>query len=131
MRKIAAVGCGAVLAASGGVAMARTIEQGQSSSGRTVTVKRGDTIKVTLGGASGSTGYAWEQPREPPANVLRFVGESIEQVNCPPHVVGCPQNTTFTYRARGRGRARITLRLMPPSKGAKPAKRFTETVIVK
>ena len=128
--KAAVLSAGMALSLSAGAALARTVNLSQRSSGRTLTVRIGDVVRVTLGGASASTGYSWRQPKRPAVRVLRFTGASVRQVNCPPHTVGCAETTTFTYKAKGAGRTAIDLVLMPPT-GSRAARRFTETVIVR
>jgi len=110
-------------------AAARTVSITASSNGKTVHLQRGDTLIVTLREVKDG-GLNWRTLVAPAPAVLSTVSSRYVAPNLPPGSVGGEGKRVNRYRAAGAGRTRVRLGEYGPSRGAKPVRRFTLTVVV-
>ena len=95
----------------------------EADSGRTVTLQRGDTLRVSLK-ENPSTGFSWRISRKPSRRVLARRSNRFEAPpERDPPVAGAPGRRVIVWRAVGRGSTRLALRLVPPG-GGKASERF-------
>ena len=102
----------------------------EADSGRTVTLHRGDTLRVSLE-ENPSTGFGWQIARKPARRVLvRRSNRYVAPPQRDPPVAGAPGRRVIVWRAVGRGSTRLALRLVPPG-GGKASERFRLRVRVR
>lgn len=115
-----------VLPAAAGAA---TVRIGHGANGKTVTVHRGDTLRVSLAG-NASTGFAWLVQKNDPA-VLWFARRTYTPAPHPPHVIGTGGTYHLGFRARSAGTANLRLTYAQPFNRTQPRGSFRVTVVVK
>jgi inhibitor of cysteine peptidase len=129
-RKLLGTGTAAVvvLALGAGTALAgRTVTIGSSSNGKSLSLKKGDTLVVRLAG-NVSTGYSWEIAKLPSS--LRRLGSGYETRKTTPPMPGQGGTFVFRFAARpGHGALRLVYR-RPWEKQTPPLKTFTVTIRV-
>lgn len=113
------------------VAQADTRSVGIKSSGKTVKLDRGDTLRVKLRETPG-TGYNWRVTKKPASSVLKLKSNVFKLDPQTPEgpSVGGPGTRTLTYRVKGEGTTSLTIKLFPPGRGTKADKKFTLNVRV-
>ncbi|MBN1321117.1 MAG: protease inhibitor I42 family protein [Thermoleophilia bacterium] len=122
----AAAGCGDSANAGGG-----PLKLGAADSGKSYTVKAGDTIEVVLPG-NPTTGYAWT------ADLTGKAGEALEQVGEPAYVqdpaeddmVGVGGQFTFTFKAKAAGQATLKLVYSRSFEDVEPLETFEVQITV-
>jgi len=105
-----------------------TVRLGAKDSGRSITLRKGDTIALALSENS-STGYSWQVVASG-RPVIEPAGEPTFKPDSKLHGAG----GTATYRFKAVGEGTSTLRLVyrrPWEKDAAPAATFEATVVVK
>ncbi len=118
-----------VLALGAGAALAgRTVTVGAASNGKSVTLKKGDTLVVRLAG-NATTGFAWQIASLPRS--LKKTGSSYVPTKTAKPVVGSGGTYVFRFAARtGAGTLRLVYR-QPFDKKTPPARTFTLRVGVR
>ena len=91
-----------------GEAGAMTIDLRSGDSSRTVHLRRGDTVRITLA-ENQSTPYRWRFARRPSSRVLRLVKSEYIVPPMPPGQVGGGGKHVYTFRAIRRGRTSLRL----------------------
>lgn len=104
---------------------------GIKSSGKTIKLDDGDTVRIKLTETPG-TGFGWRVTKKPAAAVLKLKSNAFKVAPQEPGVpsVGGPGTRIFTYRAKGDGTSSVTIKLFPPGRGTKAAKKFTLKIVV-
>ena len=99
---------------------------GIKSSGKTVSLDRGDTLRIKLRETPG-TGYGWRVTKKPSGAVATLKSNAFKVDPQKPGspTVGGPGTRIFTYRAKADGTTSLTIKLFPPGRGTKAAKKFT------
>jgi predicted secreted protein len=108
---------------------ATTHKYTKADNGKTVAVKPGDKVEVTLDECAGSCGYEWRQTTAPDPKVLKATGESKTDAQNAPGMVGGSGTHTFKYEAVGVGTTSFKLGYFGPAQTA-PDESFTLTVKV-
>ncbi len=101
---------------------------GESDAGKSIELKKGNTLVVTLPG-NVTTGYNWEMEAQEPA-ILKQAGEP--EVTPDSDAIGAPGKIVLKFTAAQAGQA--TLKLVyhrPWEKGVAPIKTYEVTVVVK
>lgn len=107
---------------------AKIVRVGYPADGKTITLKRGDKLVVSLG-ANATTGYSWRVDTLNRARV-RLLGNRY--VPTKPIEVGSGGTAILTFLAVRRGRAPLELVYMQAGNpAAKPTKRFALTLVVR
>lgn len=114
----AAPSASASASASTSTAKPKTVVLRESDSGKTTSVRVGDTLVITLKDQSGSTGYQWKISKKPSVTVLKYVGArtSPPPASTPP-MPGTPGTYTVTYKVVGGGTTSITMDETPAGSG--------------
>jgi inhibitor of cysteine peptidase len=108
---------------AGTAAAARVVSVGTSANGKSLELKRGDTLVVRLD-ANPTTGYDWAIVGKP--KCLRLVGRSF--VAPPPGLVGAGGKDVFRFSAKkGRGKLQLVYR-RSWEKGKPPLRSFALTI---
>ena len=131
LRLPAAVATALAFAVAAPTAHALEVVARNSDGGRDIALQRGDRLRLSLGGESPSTGYAWRKVRKPSRKVLRRRSDRYVAAPAAPGVVGGPGRREIVWRAVGRGTTRLTLRLYPPARDSEPVETFRLTVTVR
>lgn len=115
-----------------GAAMAKTVSVTKKSSGHTLHLAAGDTLKVKLV-ESPSQGSFWNVTKRPSKAVLTKKRGQIKtkgQTEDGMPLVGAPQTHIFVWKAKAKGTTAIRFALgVPGSK--KPAARARYTIVVR
>jgi len=113
------------------VAQADTRSVGIKSSGKTVNLDEGDTLKIKLRETPG-TGYNWRVTDKPASSVLKLKSNVFKMDPQTPEgpSIGGPGTRTLTYKVKGEGATSLTIKLFPPGRGTKADKKFTLKVKV-
>ena len=111
----------ALAGASSASAMTVLVRQGDS--GRTLQLRPGDVVKLSLA-ENPSTGYGWHFRRRPNRRVLRLTSSRFVADPAPPGTVGVGGKHEWTFKARARGRTAFRLWLTPPGQREMPTRRF-------
>jgi len=112
-----------IMLAGASSASAMTVLVRQGDSGRTVHLRPGDVIKLTLA-ENPSTGYGWRWSRRPARRVLRTVSSKYVADPVPPGTVGSGGKHTWVFKARRRGETSFRLALTPPGESRPVTRRF-------
>ena len=129
LHKLAPALATAVLIIFPAAAAAKTVSVTATSNGKTVHLHRGDTLKLTLREVKDG-GFTWRTLVAPAPAILRTLSSRYVAPNLPPGAVGGEGQRVNRYRATGAGRVHVRLGDYGPSRAAKPAQRFTLTVVV-
>jgi predicted secreted protein len=89
-------------------ALGLSIQARPGDSGRTVYVKKGDTIKVTLAD-NPSTPYSWSYQTRPSGKILKLVSNVYVANPHPPGFVGGGGHRTWTFKVLKGGTTSFTL----------------------
>jgi predicted secreted protein len=108
---------------------AKIVSVGASSNNKTVHLKRGDTLKITLTEVADG-GAHWRTLLKPQPTVLRLTASRYVAPHLPPGAVGGEGTRVNRYRALGHGTTRLRLGYFGPGRGAKAVKHYRLTVIV-
>ncbi|HVY10412.1 MAG TPA: protease inhibitor I42 family protein [Mycobacteriales bacterium] len=124
----------ALLAASTGTATAHVVSHKptvfhRSSSGMTVSMKKGKTFKVSLHGC-GDCGDYWSYGHRPDRKVLAKAAKTRTVSEAPPGAVGGTDHRVWTFKAVGRGTTTMRMVEHSASHHNKVIARFTLTVKV-
>ncbi|MGE5415536.1 MAG: protease inhibitor I42 family protein [Acidobacteriota bacterium] len=95
--------------------------------GKTLTIKKGQSFKLTLP-SNPSTGYSWSFSAAVNTKVLLQAGHAVSQP--PPHIVGAGITEIWNYKAIGKGVTSITLGYKRPWEKNPPIKTFKLKVVV-
>lgn len=105
----------------------KVVAIGAAQAGKTISLRQGDTLVVTLDGNT-TTGYTWEASQDVP--VLKQVGTSEFVPGS--NKLGAPGQITLKFQAVQAGQATLNLIYQRPfEKGVQPAKIFTINVTVR
>lgn len=96
------------------VAVAREVVATEAQRGRTVRLRPGDRLRLTLA-SNPTTGFSWSVARMPPH--LRLVGDGAEAPAVPAGMVGADGRQLLIFEATGRGGGVLRLRYRQPWKG--------------
>jgi inhibitor of cysteine peptidase len=118
-----------VVLVGAGSASAMTVLVGKHDSGRTVVLRKGDTVRLTLS-ENPSTGYRWRFRKRATKRVLRLVSSKFVSNPSSPGQVGVGGKHKYVFKARRKGRTSFRLGLFPPGKGRPIARRFSLKVRV-
>ncbi len=116
---LALTACGS----SGGKTVALT----QTDNGRTVALKTGDTLRITLP-ENRTTPYAWKFTAEPSAQVMTLTSSSYVPTPVAPHVVGSGGHQVYTFKVRNAGNTAIALALSYVGRTPQVVQRFAVSV---
>ena len=109
---------------------AKTVEMSRDDSGKTVTVRPGDTVRIKLR-SNRTTGYSWALAGKPDEKVLKSEGNEYKVDEHPAGMVGVGGNDVWTFTALAPGRTEIALGYARPwEKDKEPAQAFELTVVV-
>ncbi len=97
--------------------------------GKTITLRPGDTLIVTLEG-NPSTGYNWERAKTDEATVLKQIGDAEFQADRS-DVVGGPGKIVLRFEAAAAGQTTLHLVYHRSWESEAPQKDFQVTVVVK
>ncbi len=103
-----------------------TVKVGSSANGRTVRLRVGDTLALTLPG-NASTGYHWNVTA---IDRKVLTPEPTTYASSKPGLPGAPGTWTLHFRAIRAGKAKLGLAYVPPGRGAKAVKAFSLTTLV-
>jgi inhibitor of cysteine peptidase len=101
----------------------------EKSSGKTVRVAAGSSLRIVLG-ENPSTGYGWRLTTKPKAKTLRLLSSTYQADAHPVGEVGTGGRHIWRYRAAARGRTSLVITLFPPGRGRPAARAFRLTVQV-
>lgn len=87
------------------------VKIGETHVAETATLHRGDTLEVTLQGASASTGYVWRIDEVSSGTLVRAGGPKVEAQG---DQTGAADLTTFTFKGAGIGQATVVFSLRAP-----------------
>jgi predicted secreted protein len=120
----------AALALPASPAAAKQVALTIADTGTTVSVHRGDTIRVALE-ANETTPFHWVVTRRPRATVAKVT--SSRYVQSPSDLAGAPGLQHYTVKATGRGRTSFAAQYQEISSGAvgSGSSRFTVTIRVR
>jgi predicted secreted protein len=121
---------GSLLLFSPAAASAKTVTLSGTSNGKTVHLRRGDTLKVGLRGESGSTGTSWSVTKRSAQSILKSKGSHYKADKLPPHYVGGGGTRTYRWKAVGAGVTSTTIKLFGPGDSRKAVKRYTLRISV-
>jgi inhibitor of cysteine peptidase len=112
-------------------AAAKEVKLTRKASGTTVTVAKGDLLRVTLK-ENPSTGYGWRFSKRPAKTILGLRANHFKQGPQSPNgpSVGVPGTRIFKWRALQVGTTSLKIGNYPPGQGRKPASYFRLTVKV-
>lgn len=102
------------LPAQAGAAAPRPLKLDEGDSGRTVTIRQGQEVRISLE-VCYSCGYSWHTVRAPSTAILRRLPQRSSGGSCGPGCAGGTAVTTFRYRGRARGSTRLALGSFPPA----------------
>ena len=124
---MASAGCGSSANASGG-----SLKLGEADSGKTYTVKVGDTIEVIIAG-NPTTGYAWTSAlSEKDATLIQPVGKPAYASEASEStIVGAGGVYTFTFKAVAAGEAALKLLYSRSWESVQPLQTFAVTLTIK
>ena len=109
---------------------AKTVEMSRDDSGKTVTVRPGDTVRIKLK-SNRTTGYSWALAGKLDETVLKSEGNEYKVDEHPAGMVGVGGNDVWTFTALAPGRTEIALGYARPwEKDKEPAQAFKLTVVV-
>ena len=113
-------------------AVAKEVKLTRKASGKTVSLARGDLLRVTLS-ENPSTGYSWRFAKRPAKTILALRANHFKQGPQDPNgpSVGVPGTRIFKWRALTAGTTALKIGDYPPGQGRKPASYFRLTVTVK
>lgn len=110
-----------------GKIMTNIINIDNKFNGKTVTVKKGQKLALTLP-SNPSTGYSWSYSASFNTKVIVQSGHDVSQP--PPNIVGAAVNELWSYKAVGKGTANIALAYRRSWEKTAPAKIFKLKVVV-
>ena len=130
-RALAPLALAATLLLLPATADAKQVTVGAKSNGKTITVAKGDKVRVKLTESPG-TGYGWRVTTKPASSVLKFKGDVIKGRSNPGDTpsVGGPADHYFAWTAKGMGTTTLKIKLFPPGRGTKADKTYTLKVKV-
>lgn len=105
----------------------RTVELTGQDAGRTLSVRPGDEIVVTLD-SNPTTGFAWELTTEPVAEILELLGS--EYVGPETALVGAGGQEVWRFRAAAEGTTDLELTYLRSFSGETAGEPFGLTVLV-
>ena len=103
-------------------ALAREVVATEAQRGRTVRLRSGDRLRVTLP-SNGTTGFAWTVAGMP--EHLRQVTDLVEAAAVPPGLVGAEGRQILIFEAKGPGTGVLRLRYRQPWKGGMTGDRLS------
>lgn len=87
-----------------------------------IRVEPGQTFALSFQGRPG-TGYSWTLAAEPDREILEFLGETIEEKEQDPQMVGGGESFRWTFKALKAGESEIAMKYIRPwESDAKPEK---------
>ena len=98
-------------------------------SGRTLSLKPGDTFRITLQ-SNPTTGFSWIETAEPAPDVIRLTVKRFVSAQKQKDFVGVPGRTEFIYKAVGPGETEIRLNYKRSWETVAPNKTFILKIIV-
>ena len=119
MAALALAACGG----SGGKSVALT----QADNGKTVALKSGDTLRITLP-ENLTTPYAWKFTAKPSAQVLTLTSSKYVPTPVAPKVAGSGGHQIYTFKVKRAGTTSIGLALSYVGRTPKVVQRFALNV---
>ncbi len=116
---LALAACGS----SGGKTVAIT----QTDNGRTVALKTGDTLRLTLP-ENPTTPYAWKFSAQPSAQVMTLTSSKYIRTPAAPNIVGSGGHQVYTFKVQKAGTTSLALALTYVGRPPKVVQRFAVTV---
>jgi inhibitor of cysteine peptidase len=117
-------------AKAGAAPAPKTVEMTRDDSGKTVTVRPGDTVQIKLK-SNRTTGYSWALAGKLDEKVLKSEGNEYKVDEHPAGMVGVGGNDVWTFKALAAGRTEIVLGYARPwEKDKEPAQAFKLSVVV-
>ena len=113
----------ALLALTPASALARTVDLTASSSGRTVTLHKGDKVVVRLA-ANATTGYHWSTTARPDKAVVHQTSSKYVPKPTQPGIVGSGGTQVIRFTATGQGATRFATAYLSPGTPHRVGKRF-------
>jgi predicted secreted protein len=110
-------------------AAAKEVKLTRKASGKTITLAKGDLLRVTLT-ENPSTGYGRRLARKPAAAILGLRANHFEAGPQDPGEVGVPGTRIFKWRALKAGTTSLRIGNYPPG-AKKPSSNFRLTVRVR
>lgn len=98
-------------------------------SGRTLSLKPGDTFRITLQ-SNPTTGFSWIETAEPAPDVICLTEKRFVSAQKQKDFVGVPGRTEFIYKAVGPGETEIRLNYKRSWETVAPNKTFILKIIV-
>lgn len=118
-----------IVLAGASSASAMTVLVRQGDSGRTLQLRPGDVVKLSLA-ENPSTGYGWRFSKRSNRRVLRLISSRFVADPAPPGTVGAGGKHGWVFKARRRGRTSFRLILTPPGQPQTISRRFSLRVRV-
>jgi predicted secreted protein len=119
-----------VLAIGAQGASAMTAQLTQGDSGRTVYLRKGDKVEVTVA-ENQSTPYAWKVQKRSSARVLKLTSSKYITSPAPPGIVGAPGKHVYKFTATGRGTTSFKAGNTYVGQGHRVAQKFSLKIVVR
>jgi len=98
-------------------------------SGRTLSLKPGDTVRIALQ-SNPTTGFSWIEAENPDPDVIRLTAKRFVSAQKQKELVGAPGETEFICEAVGPGETEIRLNYKRSWETVAPDKTFILKIIV-
>ena len=98
-------------------------------SGRTLSLKPGDSFRITLQ-SNQTTGFSWIEAEKADPAVIRLTAKRFVSAQKQKELVGAPRETEFIYKAVGSGETEIRLNYKRSWEKVAPAKTFMLKILV-
>ena len=113
----------AILALSPAPALARTVNVGSSSNGKTLSLRKGDKVVVRLD-ANATTGYHWSTTTRPDKRIVHETSSKYVASPAKPGVVGSGGTQVIRFTATGGGRTSFASAYLSPGTPHRVGSRF-------
>ena len=105
----------------------KTVALTQTDNGRTVALKTGDTLRITLP-ENLTTPYAWKFTAKPSAQVMTLTSSEYVPAPVAPHVVGSGGHQIYTFKVKKAETTSLALALSYVGRTPKVVQRFAVNV---